>query len=446
MKNELAWQERFNIGVNIIDKKHKKLFSIINKLVALCENETKIQFGCEEAIKFFKGYAVEHFVEEEAYMQSINYSGYEMHKRLHDNFKNKTLPALESELEKSFFSMDSIQHFVGVCVGWLTGHIMIEDMAIIGKASSNWENLPSRDEQSVLQQVIIQLMHDLFQIDAKIVSEHYNGEEFGESFHYSLTYHSDHKDRWKVLLCFENRFLTDMVGEMLGYKFHKVDEVVVNAIRFMSRQLLDGLKENFPSINLYELERENLLNHEQFVKLYKNNLTKYSFLFDSGFGYFSFCFIIPQSNKGIGLSLYAETATENIKKFLDTKPSASKKKILIVDDSSTLRHSIQKMLSDDYSTALAESGIAAIKSIIQNKPDLILLDYEMPICDGRQTLEMIRTDKDMADIPVIFLTGRSDKESIMKVMSLNPAGYLLKTTAHEEIKKNIDNFFENQKS
>ena len=66
------------------------------------------------------------------------------------------------------------------------------------------------------------------------------------------------------------------------------------------------------------------------------------------------------------------------------------------------------------------------------------------MCDGRQTLEMIRSDKDIADIPVIFLTGRGDKDSVKKVMSLKPEGYLLKTMPDEEIKKNIDEFFENK--
>ncbi len=76
-----------------------------------------------------------------------------------------------------------------------------------------------------------------------------------------------------------------------------------------------------------------------------------------------------------------------------------------------------------------------------NRPDLIVLDYEMPVCDGRQALEMIRSEKETADIPVIFLTGRGDRESVRNVMALKPQGYLLKTMPDEEIKKCIDGFF-----
>lgn len=89
--------------------------------------------------------------------------------------------------------------------------------------------------------------------------------------------------------------------------------------------------------------------------------------------------------------------------------------------------------------------MAAIRSITLNRPDLVLLDYEMPVCDGRQVLDMIRAEEETADIPVIFLTGRGDKESIQKIVPLKPAGYLLKTMKPEEIKKSVDNFFEKQK-
>lgn len=117
-----------------------------------------------------------------------------------------------------------------------------------------------------------------------------------------------------------------------------------------------------------------------------------------------------------------------------------------MDDSATIRQSVEAFLNKDYDVTLAESGIAAIRTITLNRPDLILLDYEMPICDGRQTLEMLRSEKSFADIPVIFLTGRSDPESVKKVMSLNPEGYLLKYLKPDEIKQKIDAFFAQKKA
>ena len=113
----------------------------------------------------------------------------------------------------------------------------------------------------------------------------------------------------------------------------------------------------------------------------------------------------------------------------------------MVDDSEFMRGRIVKLLSEDYDLVEADSSISAIREIAVSRPDLVLLDYEMPVCDGRQALEMIRSDKDIADIPVIFLTAKDDLESVRKVMSLRPEGYLLKKMSDGDIKKNIDNFF-----
>ena len=104
------------------------------------------------------------------------------------------------------------------------------------------------------------------------------------------------------------------------------------------------------------------------------------------------------------------------------------------------------LLGRDYEVSEAESGVAAIRVITLNRPDLVLLDYEMPVCDGAQTLQMFRSEKSFEDLPVIFLTGKADPESVKKVMSLKPAGYLLKFLKPEEIKKEIDGFLRRKKA
>lgn len=137
---------------------------------------------------------------------------------------------------------------------------------------------------------------------------------------------------------------------------------------------------------------------------------------------------------------------DEIRSYLESHDAKKKKKILVVDDSGVMLHSIKGWLGKDYQITLANSGLSAIKYMILNRPDLILMDYEMPVCDGRQTLEMIRSETEVADIPVIFLTSKGDKESIMKVMALKPEGYLLKSMKPAEIKKYIDDFFEKKKA
>lgn len=123
----------------------------------------------------------------------------------------------------------------------------------------------------------------------------------------------------------------------------------------------------------------------------------------------------------------------------------TKKKVLVVDDSGAMLRNVKGWLEDRYQVILANSGAMAIKYLALNRPDLVLLDYEMPVVNGKQVLEMIRTESEFSDIPVIFLTSKNDRESITQVMALKPDGYLLKTMKPEDIVRTIDEFFEKRK-
>ena len=70
----------------------------------------------------------------------------------------------------------------------------------------------------------------------------------------------------------------------------------------------------------------------------------------------------------------------------------------------------------------------------------------MPVLNGPQFLHIIRERRQLKDIPVIFLTGKGDKESVTKVLSLKPNGYILKTVGKEKLLSQIDDFFEGKKA
>ena len=125
--------------------------------------------------------------------------------------------------------------------------------------------------------------------------------------------------------------------------------------------------------------------------------------------------IRPVSNE----TVYAAICSKlNIKK--------PRKKVLVVDDDGGLLRMMKTMLEDRYDVMLASSGARAVASIGRERPDVILLDYEMPVCDGRQTLEMLKTDSEMQDIPVIFLTSVTDMGRIKALVDLKPSGYMVK--------------------
>ena len=118
-----------------------------------------------------------------------------------------------------------------------------------------------------------------------------------------------------------------------------------------------------------------------------------------------------------------------------------KKSILIVDDDSTYLGVIRDWLRDYYKVSMANSGLQALKWLGSNKADLILLDYEMPVTSGPQVLEMLRSEADTAKIPVFFLTGKGDRESVMQVMALKPENYLLKTISKDQLLYKLMEFF-----
>ena len=118
--------------------------------------------------------------------------------------------------------------------------------------------------------------------------------------------------------------------------------------------------------------------------------------------------------------------------------SGSRRKILICDDNAATLRSIKSMLDEYYNCTIVTSAAKMMVAIEKNMPDLILLDYEMPVVDGRQALEMIRSDEDYKDIPVIFLTGVNDREAIASVAVLNPNGYILKPPARDKLHQAIE--------
>lgn len=445
MGNRLVWNDRFNIGVEVIDKEHKRLFSILNKILASKGEEDKNQWICQEGIKFFKEHAVKHFADEEAYMLSIDYPEYATHKRVHDDFRQNTLPALEKELNETDFSTDSINHFFGVCAGWLIGHTMTEDRAITkNNAISKWVDLLPEEEQSLVTQTIMQLMSDMFQLKPKVVSECYGGEKFGDGIYYRMIYGEKGKERWEIILVFEEKLILNTIGALISSDANTLNEMMVNAARYSAQQFVLRIREHYPSAKLYEMKEENLLTYEQFQKVFERNNPQYSYLFDTGAGYFSFCIIAPHllTSDEKAKPIRADNAMKEIKAYLSKNGGVRKNKILVVDDSDFALAAMKELLCKDYEVSLAKSGMAAIRTIILDRPDLVLLDYEMPVCDGRQVLEMIRAEEELADVPVIFLTGRSDKESVQKVIALKPAGYLVKTQKPADIKKGIDSYFE----
>ena len=130
-------------------------------------------------------------------------------------------------------------------------------------------------------------------------------------------------------------------------------------------------------------------------------------------------------------SAEAKTAAPAAKEKEEEKPAAAaknpeRKHVLVIDDDRIVLKMLKEALSDTYDVTTMVNGVAAEKFLEAKKVDLVILDYEMPIETGAEVFRRIKKNPKISHIPVCFLTGISEREKIMEVMSLKPHGYLLK--------------------
>lgn len=287
---EIEWQEEFSTGIAIVDKAHRQLFSIVRRLMELSAQKEKRRWACEEGIKFFKGYTLRHFAEEEEYMRSAGYHRYELHKRIHDTLREKTLPALERELTETDYSPEAVQHFLGICLGWLTGHIMAEDRAITGRVAPLWSQEQNIETIALLENAVIQTVKDIFGLNMQLISEHYAGEGLGRAVGYQLTCTGEDGSGLRAVLLIEEKLMLKTVGRMIGMTFSRPDELVLSAARELAHIIIHRVGGCFQAAaRQYDAVTEGSMSREALQLHFENRFPLYSLLFDTGEGHVAFC-------------------------------------------------------------------------------------------------------------------------------------------------------------
>lgn len=109
------------------------------------------------------------------------------------------------------------------------------------------------------------------------------------------------------------------------------------------------------------------------------------------------------------------------------------KKILIVDDSPVNSRLVAEILRDSYDVLLAEDGISCIKSAVDEKPDLILLDIIMPEINGYDVCRKLKSDERTSHIPVIFITSRTARDDVVKGFDAGGVDYIMKPVNPSEL-------------
>ncbi|NJL87051.1 MAG: response regulator [Leptolyngbyaceae cyanobacterium SM1_1_3] len=108
--------------------------------------------------------------------------------------------------------------------------------------------------------------------------------------------------------------------------------------------------------------------------------------------------------------------------------------ILLVDDVQDNLDMTSLMLEQaGYSTIKAISGQQALEQAYSNSPDLILLDLMMPEMNGLEACEVLKTDTQTSDIPVIFVTASNEHEHLLQAFNLGAVDYITKPFDHFEL-------------
>ncbi|MDR3255488.1 MAG: response regulator [Synergistaceae bacterium] len=112
-------------------------------------------------------------------------------------------------------------------------------------------------------------------------------------------------------------------------------------------------------------------------------------------------------------------------------------KVLVIDDDEAMLELVRAQLARQYEVITANGGERALRVMKEENPDIILLDIEMPGMDGWETLDRIEDNPATADIPVIFLTGRSDSDDRIKGMDAGASDYITKPFERDILLANI---------
>ena len=128
-----------------------------------------------------------------------------------------------------------------------------------------------------------------------------------------------------------------------------------------------------------------------------------------------------------------------------SKTELSQRKILLVDDEPQYLSTIQRRLEDsDFMVITAANGEEGFEQVAREKPDLIVLDVNMPIMNGHEMLRRLRADPNLKDVPVIMCTGCSEMQDIAAAASYNIADYVTKPFNCSELAEKIMNVLEDQ--
>ena len=119
-------------------------------------------------------------------------------------------------------------------------------------------------------------------------------------------------------------------------------------------------------------------------------------------------------------------------------PDRSTIRILIIDDDAEFAGVLRMhLVAAGYTAEVAEDAVEGGKALLARPPALVLCDIAMPYMNGLELMSLMRTDANSASIPVVFVSGRSDGETMARAVELGAADFLAKPVTREQLLQTV---------
>lgn len=128
-------------------------------------------------------------------------------------------------------------------------------------------------------------------------------------------------------------------------------------------------------------------------------------------------------------------------------PNRDRARVLVIDDDPAYRNLLSAVLRKHYLVSVACDGNAGLQKAKGHPPDIAIVDVQMPVLDGLQTLAAIRKDTMLSGVRVIMLTGDASRETVLAAVHAGADDYLIKTAfSKDEVVRKIERLLQRNRS
>ena len=226
------WKNTYKIGDKTIDAQHYQLFYKIERLMYIAKQKDveKIKKECDDIIEFLVNYTVEHFRDEEEYQKKVGYVDYEIHKKIHNSFKNTV--ALYHKQLKEDFSSKTLKYFVGTLLTWLVVHVSNCDKKIATNEPIE-DNISFNKVEDLIKKIVPNILKNTYGIQVNEIKTYmYKGYIDGDVYVRSFVEEGD--SNHVIIYSMSEELVRDVYTKMTTMEIldiKNLDEIEVSMVK-----------------------------------------------------------------------------------------------------------------------------------------------------------------------------------------------------------------------